>query len=107
MTDYNLHPWNETFEWSDAVTRTGYLTEDQVNKYNNDGFVVLEKALDVTKLQEIIDQEDKQKPFSDDELVRQLGREGLKVARRTVTKYRKSMGIPSSRQRREWRSAGE
>ena len=59
------------------------------------------------KLQEIVDQEDKQKPFSDDELVRQLGREGLKVARRTVTKYRKSMGIPSSRQRREWRSAGE
>ena len=45
MTDYNLHPWNETFEWSDAVTRTGYLTEDQVNKYNNDGFVVLELSL--------------------------------------------------------------
>ena len=58
MTNYKLHPWNETFEWSDAVTRTGYLTEDQVNKYNNDGFVVLEKALDVTKLQEIIESMD-------------------------------------------------
>lgn len=55
------------------------------------------------KLQEIIDQEDKQKPFSDDELVNQLGKHGLKVARRTVTKYRKSMQIPSSRQRRDWR----
>ncbi|MEK6248230.1 MAG: RNA polymerase factor sigma-54, partial [Planctomycetales bacterium] len=55
------------------------------------------------KLQEIIDQEDKQKPFSDDELVKQLAKHGLKVARRTVTKYRKSMGIPSSRQRRDWR----
>ena len=55
------------------------------------------------KLQEIIDHEDKQKPSSDDELVKQLASHGLTVARRTVTKYRKSMGIPSSRQRRDWR----
>lgn len=54
------------------------------------------------KLQEIIDQEDKQKPLSDDDIVGQLAEQGLKVARRTVTKYRKSMGIPSSRQRRDW-----
>jgi RNA polymerase sigma-54 factor len=54
------------------------------------------------KLQEIIDQEDKQKPLSDDDIVGQLANQGLKVARRTVTKYRKSMGIPSSRQRRDW-----
>ena len=54
------------------------------------------------KLQEIIDAEDKQKPHSDDELVNQLATHGLKVARRTVTKYRKSMGISSSRQRRDW-----
>jgi RNA polymerase sigma-54 factor len=54
------------------------------------------------KLQEIIDKEDKKKPHSDDELVRQLAEHGLKVARRTVTKYRKSMNIPSSRQRRDW-----
>ncbi|MEC8336939.1 MAG: RNA polymerase sigma-54 factor, partial [Planctomycetota bacterium] len=73
---------------------------------SSDGKEVAYDAVRI-KLQEIVDQEDKQKPFSDDELVRQLGREGLKVARRTVTKYRKSMGIPSSRQRREWRSAGE
>ncbi len=54
------------------------------------------------KLQEVVDNEDKQKPFSDDDLVKQLATHGLKVARRTVTKYRKSMGIPSSRQRRDW-----
>ncbi len=54
------------------------------------------------KLQEIIDKEDKQKPLSDDELVSRLSERGLKVARRTVTKYRKSMNIPSSRQRRDW-----
>jgi len=54
------------------------------------------------KLQEIVDAEDKSKPLSDDELVKRLAKEGVKVARRTVTKYRKAMGIPSSRQRRDW-----
>ncbi len=54
------------------------------------------------RLQEVIDNEDKAKPLSDDDLVKKLKDEGLNVARRTVTKYRKKMGIPSSRQRRDW-----
>jgi RNA polymerase sigma-54 factor len=54
------------------------------------------------KLQEIIDHEDKHKPCSDDELVKKLAEHGITVARRTVTKYRKAMNIPSSRQRRDW-----
>ena len=54
------------------------------------------------KLQEIVDNEDKSKPLSDDALVTELEKQGVKVARRTVTKYRKAMKIPSSRQRREW-----
>ena len=58
------------------------------------------------KLQEIIDQEDKQSPLSDDELVKKLAEQGLKVARRTVTKYRKCMNLPSSRQRRDWSKKG-
>jgi RNA polymerase sigma-54 factor len=54
------------------------------------------------KLQEIVDSEDKQHPWSDDQLVLQLAAAGITVARRTVTKYRKAMGILSSRQRRDW-----
>ena len=54
------------------------------------------------KLHEIVDKEDKQAPFSDDDLVGELAKHGLTVARRTVTKYRKAMNIPSSRQRRDW-----
>lgn len=54
------------------------------------------------KLQELIDKEDKQSPYSDDDLVERLQAQGLNVARRTVTKYRQKMNIPSSRQRREW-----
>jgi RNA polymerase sigma-54 factor len=57
------------------------------------------------KLQEIIDKEDKSNPLSDDDLVEQLKKHGLGVARRTITKYRKKMGIPSSRQRRDWTKA--
>ena len=54
------------------------------------------------KLQEIIDNEDKQHPKSDENLVKDLASGGITLARRTVTKYRKAMNIPSSRQRREW-----
>ncbi len=54
------------------------------------------------KLQEIVDKEDKKNPLSDDDLVEELKKHGLSVARRTITKYRKKMGIPSSRQRRDW-----
>lgn len=57
------------------------------------------------KLQELVDDEDKSKPYSDDELVNQLQKHGFKAARRTITKYRKKMGIPSSRQRRDWSKA--
>ena len=59
------------------------------------------------KLQELIDNEDKQHPKSDDQLVKDLAEAGVTVARRTVTKYRKAMSIPSSRQRRDWSETGE
>ena len=52
----------------------------------------------------IVDGEDKSHPLSDDQLVTELAKHGITVARRTVTKYRKAMNIPSSRQRRDWSS---
>jgi RNA polymerase sigma-54 factor len=54
------------------------------------------------KLLEIIEQEDKSNPLSDEELVEKLEQAGYPVARRTVTKYRKLLKIPSSRQRKDW-----
>jgi RNA polymerase sigma-54 factor len=54
------------------------------------------------KLLEIIDKEDKSNPLSDEDLVNKLQEVGYPVARRTVTKYRKMLKIPSSRQRKEW-----
>jgi RNA polymerase sigma-54 factor len=54
------------------------------------------------KLLELIGNEDKANPLSDEELVTKLQDEGYPVARRTVTKYRKMLDIPSSRQRKDW-----
>ena len=54
------------------------------------------------KLLEIIGNEDKSNPLSDEDLVTKLGETGYPVARRTVTKYRKMLNIPSSRQRKVW-----
>lgn len=54
------------------------------------------------KLQEVIDKEDKNDPLSDDALVEEMKKLGYNLARRTVTKYRKKLNIPSSRQRRQY-----
>ncbi len=57
------------------------------------------------KLLELVSEEDKASPLSDEELVTKLNESGYPVARRTVTKYRKMLKIPSSRQRKDWSRA--
>lgn len=54
------------------------------------------------KLLEIIGKEDKANPLSDEEIVEALSHSGFPVARRTVTKYRMTLRIPSSRQRKQF-----
>jgi len=55
------------------------------------------------RIKEIICAEDKAHPLSDEEIVRVLrDRDGTKVARRTVTKYRQALDIPSSTMRRSY-----
>jgi RNA polymerase sigma-54 factor len=53
------------------------------------------------KLQEIVDEEDKSKPYSDEYLSKRLKQEGFPVARRTIAKYRKQLNIPVARLRKE------
>ncbi len=52
-------------------------------------------------LKEIVEGEDKKKPFTDDALSRELKKRGYKVARRTVAKYREQLGIQPARLRKE------
>ena len=54
------------------------------------------------KVKAIVAAEDSSKPLSDEDIAKKLKGHGLDVARRTITKYRKKLGIPSSRQRRKF-----
>jgi len=52
-------------------------------------------------LKKLIAAENPQRPLSDSKLATILADQGIKVARRTVAKYREAMLIPSSSERRE------
>ena len=52
-------------------------------------------------MQECVDNEDKHKPLTDDQLVSEMEKRGYKVARRTIAKYRDQLGIPKARLRKE------
>ena len=52
-------------------------------------------------LTECVDNENKRKPLTDDELVEKMTEKGYKVARRTIAKYRDQLGIPKARLRKE------
>lgn len=51
-------------------------------------------------IQELVAAESRERPMSDVEIARQLGTQGLQVARRTVTKYRQLMKIAPAERRR-------
>jgi RNA polymerase sigma-54 factor len=65
------------------------------------GDMVSQQAVKDT-LKHIVDAEDKDNPMSDDQLVEELGKRGVHIARRTVTKYRKALGIESSTRRKQF-----
>jgi RNA polymerase sigma-54 factor len=52
-------------------------------------------------LQNVIEQEDKKKPLSDEKLAKILKEKGYNIARRTVAKYREQLNIPVARLRKE------
>ena len=57
------------------------------------------------RIRNLIDAETADRVLSDDALVKQLRQEGIAVARRTVAKYRETMRIPSSVERRRLKAA--
>ncbi|MGC6487250.1 MAG: RNA polymerase factor sigma-54 [Planctomycetota bacterium] len=65
------------------------------------GAMVSQQAVKDT-LRQIVDAENKDQPLSDDQLVDALGERGVHIARRTVTKYRKALGIESSTRRKRF-----
>lgn len=54
------------------------------------------------RIQELVNQEDKAKPLSDQKLVDLLLKEDIKISRRTVAKYRDELNIQSSSKRKRY-----
>ena len=66
---------------------------------NEDGEEVSTRILKL-RIKKMIEDEDTKKPLTDDEIAKILSKEGVKLSRRTVAKYRDQMQIPGSRERK-------
>ena len=53
------------------------------------------------KISQLVAEEDKVRPLSDQQIVEELSKGGLQIARRTVAKYRDQLKISSQRYRKE------
>jgi RNA polymerase sigma-54 factor len=53
-------------------------------------------------IKKLVDEENKRKPLSDQKIADKLKEQGINVARRTVTKYREGLRIPSTTMRKEY-----
>ena len=65
------------------------------------GGLDLASAAVKAKIKNVIAKENPKKPYSDNKICKILAEEGIALARRTVTKYRESMHISSSRDRKD------
>lgn len=53
------------------------------------------------RIKDIISKEDPSKPLNDDQITEILRQEGIRIARRTIAKYREQLGIPIARLRKK------
>ena len=66
---------------------------------NEEGEEVSTRILKL-KIKRMIEEEDTKSPLTDDQIVKVLTKDGVKLSRRTVAKYRDQMNIPGSRERK-------
>lgn len=74
------------------------FTEGIINKQ---GETISNRVIQ-TAIEEVIETEDKHKPFTDQQLVSILSQKGFSIARRTVAKYRELLQIPVAQMRALW-----
>lgn len=68
-----------------------------LEKPDGEGLSIVQVKL---KIKELLDNENKKKPYSDNQLGQLLRRDNIFINRRTVAKYREQMQIPGSRERK-------
>jgi RNA polymerase sigma-54 factor len=73
-----------------------FFTEGMVNE---EGEEVSTRIIKL-KIKKLIEDEDPHNPITDDQVVKILAKDGMKLSRRTVAKYRDQMNIPGSRERK-------
>jgi len=66
---------------------------------NEEGEEVSTRILKL-RIKKMVEEEDTKNPLTDDEIAKVLSKEGVKLSRRTVAKYRDQMNIPGSRERK-------
>jgi RNA polymerase sigma-54 factor len=66
---------------------------------NEDGEEVSTRIIKL-RIKKMIEDEDTRKTITDDDIAKTLSKEGIKLSRRTVAKYRDQMQIPGSRERK-------
>ena len=66
---------------------------------NEEGEEVSTRILKL-KIKKMVEEEDSKKPMTDEQIAKVLSKEGVKLSRRTVAKYRDQMNIPGSRERK-------
>lgn len=86
QTDFGIIPLKQLF--SEGIT-------------NDEGDEVTTHSVKLL-LKQLIEEEDKNSPLSDEALRQKLKEEGFTVARRTIAKYRDGLGIPIARLRKVW-----
>lgn len=69
---------------------------------NNQGEIDIVSDAIKIKIKSIIAEENKNKPFTDDKIGELLEKQNIKIARRTVAKYREALGIPATSKRKEY-----
>ena len=73
-----------------------FFTEGMLNE---DGEEISTRIIKL-KIKKLIEEEDSHNPITDDQVVKILAKDGIRLSRRTVAKYRDQMSIPGSRERR-------
>lgn len=73
-----------------------FFTEGMMNE---DGEEISTRIIKL-KIKKLIEEEDSHSPITDDQVVKILAKDGIKLSRRTVAKYRDQMNVPGSRERR-------
>ena len=94
----NLSPSTVSRAVKEKYIKTNFGIISLRKLFNLDSAVFLHQQ----KILEYIENENKENPISDQDIVNLLEKDGIKIARRTVTKYREKLGYKSSHKRKKY-----